>query len=87
MKQVFDLPLSGADDRFSNLYYLFAECKFRNEEYEQAQWYYKRALDYGGENPLLYRDYAISLIYLKQMDEAERLLKEAEEKGQEEKGR
>lgn len=81
MKQVFDLPLSGADDRFSNLYYLFAECKFRNEEYEQAQWYYKRALDYGGENPLLYRDYAISLIYLKQMDEAERLLKEAEEKG------
>ncbi len=81
MKQVFDLPLSGADDRFSNLYYLFAECKFRNEEYEQAQWYYKRALDYRGENPLLYRDYAISLIYLEQMDEAERLLKEAEEKG------
>lgn len=81
MKQVFELPLSGTDDRFCNLYYLFAECKFRNEEYEQAQWYYKRALGYGGENPLLYRDYAISLIYLEQPDEAERLLKEAEEKG------
>ena len=38
-------------------------------------------MDYRGENPLLYRDYAISLIYLEQMDEAERLLKEAEEKG------
>lgn len=81
MKQVFDLPLTGSDHIFCNLYYLFAECKFRNEEYEQAQWYYKRAMDYGGENPLLYRDYAISLIYLKHIEEAEKLLQEAVKQG------
>lgn len=81
MKQVFDLVLTGSDDIFCNLYYLFGECKFRKEEYEQAQWYYGRAMDYGGETPLLYRDYAISLIYLDRMEEAERLLKEAAGRG------
>ena len=81
MESVFDLPLEGSEDIFCNLYYLYAECMFRAEDYENAQWYYKKALSYKEDNPALYRDYAISLVYLNRVEEAKVLLEKAAGKG------
>ncbi len=81
MDQLFDMRLEGSDDIFCNLHHLYAECCFRQEDYEQAQWYYNRAIKYRDDNPVIYRDYAISLVYLDRAKEAEQLLQEASEKG------
>lgn len=81
MDNIFDLPLTGSDDIFCNLYHLYAECRFRQGDYEQAQWYYARAIKYRDNNPVIYRDYAISLVYLDRVVEAEYLLEEAADKG------
>lgn len=81
MEQIFDMRLTGSDDIFCNLYHLYAECRFRQGDYEQAQWYYSRAIKYRDDNPVIYRDYAISLVYLDRTPEAELLLAEAADKG------
>lgn len=79
--QVLDMTLEGSEDIFCNLYHLYAECHFRQEDYEQAQWYYKKALTYRDDNPSIYRDYAISLACLNRITEAEELLTTAAKKG------
>lgn len=81
MDKVFDMRLEGSEDIFCNLYHLYGECQFRQEDYEQAQWYYSRALKYRDDNPVIYRDYAISLVYLNRIDEAEQILLKASQNG------
>lgn len=85
MDQVLDMRLEGSEDIFCNLYHLYGECRFRQEDYEQAQWYYARAIKYRDDNPVIYRDYAISLVYLNRVAEAELLLEEASQKGMDKK--
>lgn len=53
------------------------ECYFNEEEYGEAAKYYKRAIDFVGEGnaePELIRDYAVALVRLDKVDEAEKLL-------------
>lgn len=81
MEQVMELYLTGSREVFGNLYYLYAECNFQVEEYGKAYWAYSEAINYQPGNPLLYRDCAISLVYLGRISEAEMLLEKAKEKG------
>jgi len=81
LEQVMELSLTGSKEVFGNLYYLYAECNFRIEEYGRAHWAYTEAMEYQSDNPLVYRDCAISLVYLGRISEAEELLIEAKDKG------
>lgn len=81
LEPVMELSLTGSKEVFGNLYYLYAECNFQTEEYGRAHWAYTEAMEYQSDNPLLYRDCAISLVYLGRVSEAEELLAEAKEKG------
>lgn len=81
MEQVMELSLTGSKEVFGNLYYLYAECNFQVEEYGKAHWAYTEAMEYQPDNPLVYRDCAISLVYLGRVSEAEELLAYAKGKG------
>lgn len=81
MEQVMELSLNGSKEVFGNLYYLYAECNFQVEEYGKAHWAYTEAMEYQPDNPLVYRDCAISLVYLGRVSEAEELLAYAKGKG------
>ncbi|MBQ9766442.1 MAG: protein kinase [Lachnospiraceae bacterium] len=65
----------------SNLYHLYAECNFEIEDYDKAVRYYEEALTAWTGNEQIYRDYAIALIYLGELEEAEELLDSAMDNG------
>lgn len=81
LEKVMEMSLTGSKEVFGNLYYLYAECNFQTEEYGTAHWAYTEAIEYQSDNPLLYRDCAISLVYLGRVSEAEELLITAKDKG------
>ena len=76
-----DLSLEGQDKLWSNLYHLYAECFFRKEDYQSARTYYQTAIRYCGDNPEIYRDYAISLAYLGDNSQAAEVLEQAVARG------
>ncbi len=76
-----DLSLEGQDELWSNLYHLYAECFFRKEDYQSARTYYQTAIRYCGDNPEIYRDYAISLAYLGDNSQAAEVLEQAVARG------
>ena len=83
MEQVSNNILEASDELWGNWYHLYAECYFRVENYEQACVYYETSLRYRSDNPSIYRDYAISLVYLGQVKQAEEILQKAIEEGME----
>ncbi len=76
-----NLSLEGQDELWSNLYHLYAECFFRKEDYQSARTYYQTAIRYCGDNPEIYRDYAISLAYLGDNSQAAEVLEQAVARG------
>lgn len=71
------MPLDKNDELRSNMYYLYGESLFRLEDYQKAVNGYRTSLMYQQENPSVYRDYAISLVYLGRVEEAAGVLEEA----------
>lgn len=71
------MPLDKNDELRSSMYYLYGECLFRLEDYEKAVNGYRTSLMYQQENPSVYRDYAISLVYLNRVEDASAVLEEA----------
>lgn len=67
----------GHDGELGNLYYLAAECYFRQERYTDACQYYEQSIRLRRDNPEVYRDYAISLVYIGRADKAKELLEQA----------
>ena len=78
---VRNLSLEGQDELWSNLYHLYGECFFRKEDYQSARTYYQTAIRYCGDNPEIYRDYAISLAYLGDNSQAAEVLEQAVARG------
>ncbi len=74
-------PLTGEEEQRGNLYYLYGDCFFRLGDYSRAAFNYERALNYTANNPTLYRDYAVSLVYQDKLEEAEDILNRAVEYG------
>lgn len=81
LETVLDLPMERNPEVQSNLYHLYAECMFREEQYESAEFYYDKAIGLASSNPEVYRDYAITLTYLGKNKEAEAVLQEAADHG------
>lgn len=81
--EVMDTPLAGDDAFWGNLYYLYGECHFRLEDYQTAADCYRTALTYRDDNPSVYRDYAISLVYQNRVGEAAEVLDTAAAAGME----
>lgn len=71
------MPLDKNDELRGSTYYLYGECLFRLEDYEKAVNGYRTSLMYQQENPSVYRDYAISLVYLDRVEDASEVLDEA----------
>lgn len=72
------------DTRMAEVYYLKADSLFRLEDYEGAAEAYKKLFKHGGYDTLYYRDYAITLAYRGDKEQAEAVLAEAIEYGLEE---
>ena len=75
--EVLSIPVVENEELRGNLYYLYGDCYFRMEDYPKAEFYYERAVQLTPFNAEVYRDYAITLIYLDKMEEAEKLLETA----------
>lgn len=75
--EVMEIPLEENKEIRSNLYFLYAECYFRKEQYASAEFYYDKAIELHSTNPEVYRDYAITLTYLEKVAEAEKVLEKA----------
>ena len=69
-------PVGAAD-----LYYMIANAWFEQENYAKAVGYYEEAVLRNSENPDYYRDYAISLARMQQVDEAQQVLSTAKNCG------
>ncbi len=77
LDEVLSIPVVENDEMSSNLYYLYGECCFQAENYLEAEFYYNRAITLYPSNAEMYRDYAITLIYLDKMKDAENVLETA----------
>ena len=75
--KVIEIPVVENQEIRSNLYFLYADCYFRKEQYTSAEFYYGKAIEMYSSNPEVYRDYAITLTYLNKQEEAEAVLKKA----------
>ena len=83
IEDVLDTSLEGDDELVGNLYHLYGECFFRLENYQRATNCYQTSLKYREDNPSVYRDYAISLVYLGQEEDASQILEKAIASGME----
>lgn len=77
VEELNHMPLEKNDELRSNMYYLYGESLFRLEDYQKAVNGYRTSLMYQQENPSVYRDYAISLVYLDRVEDASGVLEEA----------
>ena len=77
MEDFLDRRFEGHDAELGNLYYLAAECYFRQENYTDACRYYGQSIRLRADNPEVYRDYAISLVYIGRADSAREMLEQA----------
>ena len=68
------------DARMADVYFLLANCYFEQEQYEQAIADYRTAILRNEEDPDYYRDYAIALVRMGELEEAETVLRTAEMK-------
>lgn len=77
VEELNHMSLDKNDALRSNMYYLYGESLFRLEDYQKAVNGYRTSLMYQQENPSVYRDYAISLVYIDRVEDASRVLEEA----------
>lgn len=77
MEDFLGRRFEGHDAELGNLYYLAAECYFRQENYTDACRYYGQSIRLRADNPEVYRDYAISLVYIGRADSARETLEQA----------
>ena len=83
IRQMLDTSLEGDNELWGNLYHLYGECFFRLEDYENAAASYRTSLKYRSDDPEVYRDFAISLVYIGNVQEAAELLDQAVAEGME----
>lgn len=69
------------ENNYGSFYYMTGSCYFELEDYGAAVSYYEKAVEIQPEEIFYYRDYIIALARDGEMDEAERVLKQAREKG------
>ena len=81
MENIPEVMAYANGDMLGNWYQIYAECYFRLENYEMASVQYQNSLKYRSDNPTVYRDYAISLVYLNKVQQAEQTLQKAIEEG------
>lgn len=67
----FELQSEEDEERYANIYYIMGNACFETEDYPNARKFLEYALQYHTENGLYYRDYAITLAKLGQIDEAQ----------------
>lgn len=70
----FDLQSEEDDEQYANIYYIMGNACYETEDYPNARKFLEYALQYYTENGLYYRDYAITLAKLGQVDEAQEQL-------------
>ena len=66
---------------FGNIYYIVGNACFETEDYFNAKLLFEYAMEYNKQNGLYYRDYAITLAKLGQIEEAEKQLEKGIELG------
>lgn len=69
--QPFLMESEEDEKSFGNLYFLVGNACFELEDYPNAGNLFMNAIEYNAENGLYYRDYAITLAKLGQVDEAQ----------------
>lgn len=75
------IPYVAEDSGSGSLYQLAGRCYEELENYEAAHEMFRRALQYGSDEGVAYREDAICMALLGNIDEAERLLSAAEAAG------
>lgn len=70
----FDLQSEEDDEQYANIYYIMGNACYETEDYPNARKFLEYALQYYTENGLYYRDYAITLAKLGQVDVAQEQL-------------
>ncbi|MCF0260285.1 MAG: protein kinase, partial [Erysipelotrichaceae bacterium] len=68
-------------DNVENAYYLLADSLFQQKNYEESLKVYQELMKLEKTDLIFYRDYAICLGYAGKIEQAEKVLKEAQEKG------
>ena len=77
----FDIQSSEDSERYANMYYLMGNACYDTEDYPNARKFLEYALQYYEKNGLYYRDYAITLAKLGQIEEAQEQLDKGIELG------
>ena len=67
----FDLQSVEDEERYANIYYIMGNACYETADYPNARKFLEYALQYYTENGLYYRDYAITLAKLGQIDAAQ----------------
>lgn len=75
-----------SDEMQENAYFMTADILYRSEKYDAANEYYERTVSMGAENADIYRDHAISLARVGDVEAAENILELAIERGLSEDG-
>lgn len=78
---VYSNSAIAQDDGYGRFYYITGSCYFELEDYVAASSYYEKALALQPEQIAYYRDYVVALARYGNMEQAEIILREAEDKG------
>lgn len=77
----FEIQSPEDEERYANIYYIMGNACYETEDYANARKFLENALQYYTKNGLYYRDYAITLAKLGQIDEAQVQLNKGVELG------
>lgn len=66
----FEVGVEGDEENYGNIFYLVGNACYEIQDYPNAEKYLKQAIEQYGQNGLYYRDYAITLAKLGQMEAA-----------------
>ncbi len=80
-KNVYTNPVVLLDNSYGRFYYITGSCYFELEDYNQAVSYLGRAVDMQPDEIPYYRDYVVSLARNGEMEQAGKVLRQAEMKG------
>lgn len=78
---VYSNSAIAQDEGYGRFYYITGSCYFELEDYVAASSYYEKALALQPEQIAYYRDYVVALARNGNMEQAETVLREAEDKG------
>lgn len=80
-KEILTQTAFYEQEEIADIYFMLANCYFEKENYDDAIINYRTAIDKNDSNPDYYRDYAIALVREGDSGKAEKVLRQAEEKG------